>query len=194
MQEVLPNATIVVDRFHVARHYRDGVDQLRKQEVRRLRASLPEEQQEELKHILWPCRKRPAELNEKERVQLERFLVHSPALQQAITLREELTTIFETARGRADGLRRIRFWRERVTKSRLTCFEGFLKLLDTWLELIVNYFIDHQTSAFVEGLNNKLKVLKRRCYGLGNVGRLFQRLTFDIDGYRRFSPWHAIAH
>lgn len=32
MQEVLPNATIVVDRFHVARHYRDGVDQLRKQE------------------------------------------------------------------------------------------------------------------------------------------------------------------
>ena len=172
VQEVLPNATIVVDRFHVARHYRDGVDQLRKQEVRRLRASLPEEQQEELKHILWPCRKRPAELNEKERVQLERFLVHSPALQQAITLREELTTIFETARGRADGLRRIRFWRERVTKSGLTCFEGFLKLLDTWLELIVNYFIDHQTSAFVEGLNNKLKVLKRRCYGLGNVGRL----------------------
>ncbi|HEU5097873.1 MAG TPA: transposase, partial [Roseiflexaceae bacterium] len=52
-------------------------------------------------------------------------------------------------------------------------------------------FIDHQTSAFVEGLNNALKVLKRRCYGLCNVGRLFQRLTLDLDGYRRFNPWHA---
>jgi transposase len=194
VQEVLPDAMIVIDRFHVARHYRDAVDTLRKQEVRRLRATLPDEMQDELKHILWPSRKRPADLDDEERTQLERFVVHSPALQQAITLREELTTIFDTARSKADGLRRIRFWRQRVTKSGLTCFDGFLSLLDRWLDLIANYFIDHQTSAFVEGLNNKLKVLKRRCYGLCNVGRLFQRLTLDLDGYRRFSPWHADAH
>lgn len=109
-------------------------------------------------------------------------------------MREELTTIFDTARGRADGLRRITFWRERVAKSGLRCFDGFLSLLEKWQELIANYFIDHQTSAFVEGLNNKLKVLKRRCYGLCNVGRLFQRLTLDLDGYRRFSPWQATTH
>lgn len=194
VQDVLPAATLVIDRFHVARHYRDGVDQLRKQELRRLRATLPDEQQDELKHILWPSRKHPADLDDEERAQLERFLVHSPALRQAITLREELTTIFDTARSKADGLRRIGFWRQRVTKSELSCFDGFLKLLDSWLELIANYFIDHQTSAFVEGLNNKLKVLKRRCYGLCNVGRLFQRLTLDLDGYRRFSPWQAVTH
>ena len=141
----------------VARHYRDGVDQLRKQELRRLRATLPDAQQDELKHILWPSRKRPADLNDDEQAQLERFLVHSPALRQAITLREELTTIFDTARGRADVLRRMRFWRQRVAKSGLRCFDGFLSLLDTWQELIANYFIDHQTSAFVEGLNNKLR-------------------------------------
>jgi transposase len=194
VQDVLPTATLVIDRFHVARHYRDGVDQLRKQEVRRLRATLPDELQDDLKHILWPCRKRPADLDDEEQAQLERFLVHSPALRQAITLREELTTIFDTARSKADGLRRIRFWRQRVSKSGLRCFDGFLSLLESWQDLITNYFIDHQTSAFVEGLNNKLKVLKRRCYGLCNVGRLFQRLTLDLDGYRRFSPWQATAH
>ncbi len=122
VQDVLPDATIVIDRFHVARHYRDSVDQLRKQEVRRLRATLPDELQDELKHILWPSRKRPAELDEEEQAQLKRFLLHSPALEQAITFRDELTTIFDTARGRADGLRRIGFWRQRVTKSGLTCF------------------------------------------------------------------------
>lgn len=194
VQEVLPTARIVIDRFHVARHYRDGVDTLRKQEVRRLRATLPDEMHDELKHILWPARKRPVDLNEEERAQLERFLAHSPALQQALRLREELTTIFDTARSKADGLRRIQFWRQRVIKSGLRCFDSFLKLLDSWLDLIANYFIDHQTSAFVEGLNNKLKVLKRRCYGLRNVGRLFQRLTLDVEGYRRFNPWHAAAH
>src|SRR3954471_16752844 len=57
VQDVLPTATLVIDRFHVARHYRDSVDTLRKQEVRRLRATLPDEQQDDLKHILWPTRK-----------------------------------------------------------------------------------------------------------------------------------------
>lgn len=59
----------------------------------------------------------------------------------------------------------------------------------TYLRSIL--FIRRQTSGFVEGLNNKIKVLKRRWYGLRNVTRLFQRLTLDLEGYRRFSPWHT---
>jgi transposase len=169
--EVLPDARIVIDRFHVARHYREAVDALRKQGVRRLRKDLPNAGQDNLKRTLWPFRKRPADLNAAEQERLDGLLAHSPALRQAYTLREELTVIFDTARSKADGLRRIQFWRQRVARSGLTCFDTFLKLLDTWLDLIANYFIDHQTSSFVEGLNNKLKVLKRRCYGLRNVVR-----------------------
>jgi transposase len=191
VEEVLVDATIVIDRFHVVRHYRDGVDELRKQELRRLRQELPKDAQDKLKHTLWPFRKRSADLDAGEQERLSTLLAHSPALGQAYTLREQLTTIFDTARSKKDGLRRIRYWRTRVVKSGLRCFDAFLSLLDRWLDLIANYFIDHQTSSFVEGLNNKLKVLKRRCYGLRNVVRLFQRLTLDLEGYRRFSPWRA---
>ncbi len=193
VEEALPTATIVIDRFHVARYYRDAVDTLRKQEVKRLRKELPEAQHDALTEIMWPLRKRPADLTDEERQRLERLFALSPALERAYTLREELTTIFETARSKADGLRRIRFWKQRVERSALSCFTPFLKLLDTWLDRITNYFIAHETSGFVEGLNNKLKVLKRRCYGLRNIGRLFQRLTLDVDGYRRFSPWRALT-
>ena len=191
VEEVLPDARIVIDRFHVARHYRDAVDTLRKQEVKRLKQALPKEAVEQLKHTLWPFRKRSADLDLSERERLDTLLAYSPALQQAYTLREQLTTIFDTARSKADGLWRIRCWRRRVEKSGLTCFDSFLSLLDSWLDRIANYFINHQTSAFVEGLNNKLKVLKRRCYGVRNVTRLFQRLTLDLEGYRRFSPWRV---
>jgi transposase len=194
VEEVLPQATIVIDRFHVARHYRDAVDTLRKQEVRRLQKELPKNAADALKRTLWPFRKRSTDLDAVEQERLEALLAHSPALRQAYTLREELTTIFDTARSKADGLRRIRFWRQRVVRSGLDCFDAFLKLLDTWLDRIANYFINHQTSSFVEGLNNKLKVLKRRCYGMRNVARLFQRLTLDLDGYRRFSPWRASTY
>jgi transposase len=191
VEEALPHATIVLDRFHVMRHARDGVDSLRKQELRRLKKELPKEAAEELKHTLWPFRKRSEALDDAEQERLETLLGYSPPLHQAYILREQLTAIFDTARSKADGLRRLRFWRRRVEKSALSCFDLFLKLLDTWLDLIANYFINRQNSGFVEGLNNKLKVLKRRCYGLRNVARLFQRLTLDLEGYRRFSPWRT---
>jgi transposase len=191
VEEVLPKAQIVIDRFHVARHYREAVDSLRKQEVKRLKKELPSEQHDDLKHLMWPLRKHSSELSEEERARLERLFGLSPALKQAVKLRDQLTAIFETARSKLDGLRRLRFWKQRVARSGLTCFEPFLKLLDTWQDRIANYFIAHANSGFVEGLNTKLKVLKRRCYGMRNIGRLFQRLTLDVAGYRRFSPWNS---
>jgi transposase len=191
VEEVLPDAMIVIDRFHVARQYRDAVDRLRISEVRRLKKELPKDARDALKHTLWPFRKRADDLNEAEQERLDGLLSSSPALAQAYHLREELTAIFDTARSKKDGLRRLQFWKQRVKKSGLSCFTGFLSLLDTWQDLIANYFINHQNSGFVEGLNTKLKVLKRRCYGLRNVTRLFQRLTLDLEGYRRFSPWRT---
>lgn len=159
--------------------------------MRRLRKELPQEQQESLVQMLWPFRKRATVRSDDERARLEGLLAHSPALAQAHTLREALTRSFDTARSKAAGFRRIRFWRKRVERSGLGGSDAFLKRFDNWQEQIANDFVERQSSGFVEGLNNKLKVRKRRWYGLRNIGRLFQRLTLDVDGYRRFSPWPA---
>ncbi len=75
---------------------------------------------------------------------------------------------------------------EQVRTSGLTCFDTFLKLLETHLDAIANYFRNRYTSGFVEGLNTKLKLLKRRCYGIFNFDHLFQRITLDLDGYATF--------
>ena len=101
-------------------------------------------------------------------------------------MREELTTIFETARSKAEVTRAIEEWQDRVRVSGLTCFKSFLTTLDNWLDEITNYCLARERSGFVEGLNNKLKVLKRRCDGLFNVARLFQRLHLDLEGDRLF--------
>ena len=193
VREVLPKAVVVIDRFHVARHYRDGADSLRKRELKRLRAELGDEQAKTLKGTLWPFRKRASDLTEQEQARLEVLFAHSAALKQAYDLREELTRIFETARSKTQGLRRIKAWRDKVEKSGLSCYDRFLKLLDNWLDLIANYFRHRHSSGFVEGVNNKLKVLKRRCFGITNLGHLFQRITLDFRGYERFSPWQT-AH
>ena len=193
VREVLPHACIVIDRFHVAQHYRDCADTLRKQELKRLRKELPQEEADQIKDTMWPFRKRWADLEPDEQERLTRLFEQAPRLRQAYELREALTTIFDTARSKAEGIQQIKRWRQQVEASGVACFDPFLTLLDAWLDLIGNYFHQRQTSSFVEGLNNKIKVLKRRCFGLFNLRHLFQRITLDLDGYRRFSRWHG-AH
>ena len=38
---------------------------------------------------------------------------------------------------------------------------------------MLNYFVNRNTSGFVEGLNNRIKMIKRRCYGIFNIGHLY---------------------
>ncbi len=75
-----------------------------------------------------------------------------------------------------------------IRKSELHCFDHFIKTLLKYQTQITNYFIHRDNSGFVEGFNNKVKVLKRRCYGLGSATRLFQRLIVDTVGMIRFAP------
>ena len=191
VREALPKAALVIDRFHVAKHYREAADDLRKNELKRLKRELSKDQAKTLKGTLWPFRKRASDLTEEEQQRLDGLFEHSPQLKHAYDLREELSAIFESARSKAEGLRRIKGWCRKVEKSGLSCYDRFLKLLDTWLALIANYFCHRHSSGFVEGVNNKLKVLKRRCFGITNLGHLFQRITLDFRGYERFSPWQT---
>ncbi len=86
---------------------------------------------------------------------------HAPRLKQAYALREQLTAIFEQAPSKPVAERKIRAWMRRVRQSGLQCFDAFLQTLEHRWEEITNYFVDRASSGFVEGLNNKLKVLKR---------------------------------
>ena len=54
------------------------------------------------------------------------------------------------------------------------------------IALIANYFHTRANSGFVEGLNNKLKLITRRSYGLKRVDSLFRRLWLDLNGYKHF--------
>ena len=185
VQEQLPGAKVVVDRFHVAQAYRDCADTVRKREVKRLKQELSESEYEQLKGAMLPFRKSPANLKDEEHELLERLLTYSPKLKQAYRLREELTEIFERDYTKPGAKCAIRAWCKRVRKSGIKEFDSFLGTVETWLDKIANYFLERLTSGFIEGFNNRVKVLKRRCYGIFNVDRIFQRLTLDINGYER---------
>jgi transposase len=178
---------VVVDRYHVAKNYRDCVDQMRKRECRRLKKELSESEYEEIKGVMWLVRKNNKDLSADEREKLKLLFRYSPELKSAYTLREELTAIFELQLTKAQATKRLLKWADKVRRSALACFDTFLTTLNNWLNEIANYFTDRLSSGFVEGLNNKVKTLKRRCYGILRVITLFQRLYLDLEGYRVFA-------
>ena len=187
VREEVKTARIVVDRFHVTRHYHQGADDLRQQELHRLKKELPPEEYLLLKGSMWAFRKQPGDLRPEERRVLKKLWELAPKLKQAYDLREQLTAIFEQNLTKEVAKRKIQAWILQVQLSGLQCFDAFLKTLEHWWEEITNYFIDRANSGFVEGLNNKLKVLKRRCYGIFNLKHLFQRIYLDLEGYRLFA-------
>ncbi len=118
---------------------------------------------------------------------MELFFSYTPLLKQAYELREELTAIFESPLSRDDAKLKIEAWKQKVESSKLTCFNKFLTTLTNWFPEILNYFKRRRNSGFVEGFNNRIKVLKRRCYGIFDVSRIFQRLYLDLEGYRLYA-------
>jgi transposase len=187
VKEVLGQAVVVVDRYHVAQKYRDCADKLRKKELKRLKVELAQTEYDTLKGAMWPFRKNKADLKPNETELLERLFRYTPALKLAYDFREDLTAIFEQDYTKAEASQAIGDWRQAVETSELTCFDPFLTTLDTYLDEITNYFLHRASSGFVEGLNNKVKVLKRRCYGLFNLDHFSQRLFLDLEGYRLFA-------
>ena len=77
-------------------------------------------------------------------------------------------------------------WMGRIKSSAIRCFDAFIKTLVARKDEITNYFVGRHNSGFVEGLNNKIKVIKRRCYGIYDLGRLFQHIWLDVEGRRLF--------
>lgn len=187
IREELPTVRIVADRFHVAKHYRHAADRVRKQELHRLKKELSKEEYQQLNGSFRAFRKNAKDLNKAEQKILKRFFKYSASAKQAYLLREQLTAIFDMNLSKKQAQSKILRWVQKVQKSGLQCFDDFLKLLKTWWEEITNFFIQRENSGFVEGFNNKVKILKRRCYGIFNLKHLFQRIYLDLHGYRLFA-------
>jgi transposase len=116
------------------------------------------------------------------RVVIDRFPVAKADRACADQLRKQALKRRTLSKARARAY--LDAWASLVKDSALTCFDRFLTPLQSHLDAITNYFLDRQTSGFVEGLNHKIKVLKRRCYGIFSPGHLFPRLHLDLAGYR----------
>lgn len=186
-KEVFKHAAIIIDRYHVAKLYRSSLDKFRQKVLAELKNNLSKSEYKAIKNVTHILRRGKEHFSEDDKKKVEAVFLHSFGLSEAYRLALKLTTIFNTHMTSEAALEQFSQWIVDVRKTKLTCFNTFIGTLKKFKKEIANYFIERQTSGFVEGLNNKIKVLKRRCYGIFNLKHLFQRLHLDISGYSLYA-------
>jgi len=168
VEELMPNANITADRFHVMKQVNDELDAMRKSEKK---AAMNLDNKLERERILaglnkskYSLIKNEDSLNEQQQERLNNVLEVSPILAKMHALKEEFRDIFESTK----------FWGENIIDLLDWMHDGmkyFPKSIGTmvrWFGEVVGYFDDRTTNGTVEGINNKLKLIKRLGYGFRN--------------------------
>lgn len=168
VNKVLPNAEIVADRFHVMKLVNEELNRARNAEKKVVEALEDDEKKAALKAVLkdskYAVLKPEEHLTEKQKMKLEEVKQTFPKLAEMHHQKEAFRSIFEEERDWTDGVFRMLEW----LKNAQHTFRDSAATIGRWFGEISNYFESRTTSGAVEGINNRLKLIKRSGYGFRN--------------------------
>ena len=162
-QACAPNAAILFDKFHVLRHLGEALDKVRKSEYARLSGH----QRRYIKGQKYTLLSRWDNLTLESRQALKILLAANKRINTAYLLKESFGQLWSYER---EGWARRFFenWRASLRWQRLKPYEAFAEMIDRHWDGIAAYCKPENkvSLGFVEGLNNKIRVIQRRAYGL----------------------------
>ena len=137
---------------------------------------------------MWAFRRDPESLTPEEQQALEGLFQKIPKLKELYRVRLRFQEIFDTAGDRTTAARWLRRLR-RETEDLGLDLGAFFATYDRWKTEILNYFDARQTSAAVEGINAKARVITKRAYGLKSAEGLWTRLIRDLNRASEAIGW-----
>ncbi len=159
----VPQAAILFDKFHIMKHLGDALDTVRKSEYGRLSGK----ERAYIKGQKYTLLSRKANLTLDGRHSLKKLLAANHRLSKAYLLKESFGQLWSYNR---EGWARKFFdnWKTSLKWQRLPSYEKFAKMIEKHWDGIVAYCRPENKVplGFVEGLNNKIRVIQRRAYGL----------------------------
>lgn len=174
--QYFPNATIVIDKFHVVRYATWALENVRKRVQKQM---LPSKRKyfKRSRRLLLSHKEK---LNEENLLALEVMLSQSNDLAVAYHLKE-LFFNFMNSPDRTEASHRLKFFILAAEASNLPEFNACLTMLRNWSKYILNAFDCPYTNGYTEGTNNAIKVIKRNAFGYRNFrnfrNRIFLALT-----------------
>ena len=145
---------------------------------------------------MWQFRRRRRDLTQQDQDELDALFERIPELALPYCFREDVAEIFDTAPNREAASSQLEELRGVVADE--PELREFFAFYDRWRDGVLAYFDRRETSAAVEGLNNKARVITRRSYGLKSAESLWRRLTLEVNrlggvAHRAVSELHDLA-
>ena len=165
------NATIVIDKYHFIRQVTWAFDRVRKSEQKKL-SDNRRKYFKRSRHLLL---KRKSRLRESELEEASIMLSLLPRLGTAYLLKEKFYEFID-APDRKAAIKRLHEWYVYVETLNEPEFRTAMNTIINWQDYILNSFDCPYTNGFTEGVNNKVKVLKRNAYGVRNFSRFRNRI------------------
>ncbi len=180
-KKLMPQAEIVADRFHVMKQVTDELDAQRRKSKKEAIALKDSPEKEQLLLGLnkskYALLKNKEDLSEQQKEKLEEVYKTVPILSEMHLLKEKFRRVFDDNTDWISGLFELADW---CAKAH-TVYPKSFGTIRRWIGEILAYFDEGTTSGVVEGINNKLKLIKRKGYGFRN---------FDNFKLRSFLTWH----
>jgi len=178
-----PNAAIVFDLFHVVAKYgREVIDRVRVDRANALRGDRPGRRV--VKGARWLLLKNRNSLRPGEDVQLEELLAANHDLFVVYVLRDALKELW-AYRHAGYAARAWRSWYRKALRSGIAPLIAFAKRLRPYLPGILAHTRWPLGTNLVEGINNKIKVIKRMAYGFRDDAYFFLKIRAAFPGVGR---------
>ena len=180
VKKLCPHANVTVDRFHVTKMIHQELNQARiDQKKASLSLKVKEKAKllESLKESKYTLLKLEKDLSSEQKLKLKQVKNASEILESMHILKEAFHSLFEKSNNLGDGILELTDW----LKKAQPYYEKSVETIKRWFGEIVGYFEERTTNGIVEGINTKLKLLKRCGFGFRNL------INFEI---RALLFWH----
>ena len=180
VEKICSNAVVTVDRFHVTKLINEELNQARiaeKKAALELNIESREKVFDSLKGNKYTILKAEENLTDKQKIKLDIIREASPLIATMHSLKEEFRNLFDTSEDPGTGILGLLDWLEKAEPY----YQKSVNTIKRWFGEVAGYFDNKTTNGVVEGINNKLKLIKRSGFGFKNFR------NFEI---RALLSWH----
>lgn len=174
-----PNASLVIDRFHIVKALNEAVDEVRKEEWR----TLDTEGRKAIKGLRWLLATRSENRTKGDTRFLNNLRNSNRRIHRAWVLKDEFEQFWNyTYRGSAEKF--LKRWMTAALRSRIPSLRKFVNTLRSHLDNVLTFIDRNLTNAVGEGLNRVIKIVKNRASGyrgLDNFADMIYLTVGDLD-------------
>ena len=172
-KSMFPEAKIVADKFHVIRVVINSLENVRKRIQKEFHAT----KRKWFKRSRYLLLKPEYKLTSEDKTELARMLNSSYDLEKAYVLKERFYEVFRK-QTRTEAKKELGNWLLLAADLSLPEFRHCITTFSNWKTEIANIIGERVSNGFIEGSNNKIKVLKRISYGVRNFDRFRNRILY----------------